>query len=55
MPAHDDDTAGTPEHNLRVPYVMRRPIKTGEQMHEEGQAWGDFHAGLGPKPVMEKP
>lgn len=34
------------------PYVMRRPIESHQQMVDEGIAWGEYHAGRGPKPVF---
>lgn len=42
-----------PEQDTDAAYVMRRPITTGDQMHEEGEAWANYHAGLGPKPVPD--
>ena len=32
-------------------YRMRRPITTYDQALEEGEAWGEYHAGNGPKPT----
>lgn len=32
-------------------YIMNRPITSHKQMLEEGEAWGEYHAGTAPKPI----
>lgn len=39
---------------MSEPYEMRRPIASYDDAVDEGIAWGQYHAGDGPKPVFER-